>query len=263
MNNTADISLFGLIVTYSLMLIPIFIFYLLRLKLIKDAIVAVIRMSVQLFLVGFYLKYLFLWNNMLVNLAWALLMIFVAAYTVLNRTKLDKKLFILPVFSAILFGLFVIDVAFMGFIIDIDYKFDSRYFIPITGMLIGNLMRADVMALKEYYDRLNQEISLYRYLLANGATQFEALLPFMRKAVEVAANPMIASTAVTGLIALPGMMTGQLLGGSPPMTAIKYQIAIIVTIFVASILTIFISLLISNKFSFDKLGNLKPNLIKS
>jgi len=230
MSQTADITLFGLIINYLLLLIPIFIFYWIRLGLIKDTIIAIVRMSIQLFLVGFYLKYLSEWNNMFVNIAWALIMIFVASVTVVRRNKLNRKLFLLPVFASILFGLIVIDIFFLGLMIDIDYKFDSRYFIPITGMLIGNLMKADVMALKEYFSKLEQEINLYRYLLANGATQFEALLPFIRSSMNVAINPLIATTSVTGLIALPGMMTGQILSGVDPLIATRYQMLVMLMI---------------------------------
>ncbi len=254
---TKDITLFGLIIAYSLLLIPLLIFKFLKIKLINDTIIAFLRMSIQLFLVGIYLKYIFELDNMWLNIAWALIMIGVAAGTVIRRTGLKPRIFAVPIFLSIFTSLLLIDIAFLGFMIDIKYKFEARYFIPISGMIIGNLMRADVMAINEFYKKLKQESTLYQFLLANGSTLFEALLPFMRSAIIVAMNPLLASTAVTGLIALPGMMTGQLLGGSMPMTAIKYQIAIIITIFVAQVITIFLSLIFASRASFDSWGNLK------
>ncbi len=257
---TKDITISGLILAYILLAIPIYIFKILKLKLINDTLIAFARMSVQLFFVGIYLKYIFELNNAWLNIAWALLMVGIATGTVLKRTKLNFKIFALPIFLSILVSLAIIDALFLGFMIRLPYKFDAQYFIPITGMITGNLMRADVLAIKEFYKKINQEITLYRFLLANGATNFEALVPFMRSAVDVTMNPLIASTAVTGLIALPGMMTGQLLGGSMPITAIKYQIAIIIAIFVAQVITIFLSLLFAARTSFDKWGNLKISI---
>jgi putative ABC transport system permease protein len=38
--------------------------------------------------------------------------------------------------------------------------------------------------------------------------------------------PVINSMAATGVVSLPGMMTGQILGGVPPAEAVKYQILV-------------------------------------
>lgn len=38
--------------------------------------------------------------------------------------------------------------------------------------------------------------------------------------------PIINSMAAAGIVSLPGMMTGQILAGSPPVEAVKYQILI-------------------------------------
>ncbi|HEY7906556.1 MAG TPA: ABC transporter permease, partial [Wenzhouxiangella sp.] len=46
--------------------------------------------------------------------------------------------------------------------------------------------------------------------------------------------PMINSMAAAGIVSLPGMMTGQILGGSPPSVAVKYQILVMFTITVGS-----------------------------
>ena len=70
-------------------------------------------------------------------------------------------------------------------------------------------------------------------------------------------NPTIASMAVMGLIALPGTMTGQILGGSSPSVAIKYQIMLMITIFASSLISVLLTLWISRKKTFDKYGMTK------
>jgi len=64
-------------------------------------------------------------------------------------------------------------------------------------------------------------------------------------------NPIIASTETVGLVSLPGMMTGQILGGSMPMTAIVYQIVIMAAILIVRYFSIHFSILLSRKGCFD------------
>jgi putative ABC transport system permease protein len=84
----------------------------------------------------------------------------------------------------------------------------------------------------------------------------------MKEALRTAFNPLIASITVIGLISLPGMMTGQILGGSSPNIAIKYQIMLMLTIFVSTVLTVYLTIIISNRFVFDEYGNLKKGVLK-
>lgn len=174
--------------------------------------------------------------------------------------KYEKKIFILPVFLSISLSLIIVDTYFLGIVIKLENVFDAMYFIPITGMILGNCLRSNVIALNSFYKNINKERIMYRFLIGNGANRNEAIMPFMREALRLAFNPSIANTAVIGLISLPGMMTGQLLGGSSPDVAIKYQIMLVITIFVASLITVFLSIKIVNLFVFDKFDRLKNEL---
>ena len=68
----------------------------------------------------------------------------------------------------------------------------------------------------------------------------------MKDALKKAFNPTIATTAVMGLISLPGMMTGQILGGSEPGVAVKYQIMLLITIFSSAIMNVVLNSSISH-----------------
>lgn len=251
MSSTKDISWFDLSFGYALLIIPLFLLYYYQTGLIKSTIYAIIRMTIQLLLVGFYLEYLFKLNHPLINILWIIIMLIIASFTIIKRSELNRKLFIIPVILSLVISVFIVDVYFLGFILGFDYLFDARYLIPITGMMIGNCLSNNIVALNSFYDHLSKELILYKYSIANGATKGEALRIFMKKSLLKSINPIIASTAVVGLISLPGMMTGQILGGSNPMVAIKYQIMIMITILVSSIITIVLSIKISNKFVFN------------
>ena len=155
---------------------------------------------------------------------------------------------------AFLVSLLVIDFYFLGLVVRPEKIFTARYFIPISGMILGNMLSANVIALNSFYGSLNRERQLYLYLLGNGASPSEALTPFMREALIKSFNPTIASMAVMGL---PGTMTGQILGGSSPSVAIKYQIMLMITIFASSLISVLLTLWISRKKTFDKYGMTK------
>ena len=143
-----------------------------------------------------------------------------------KRISLSWKVFALPLFIAGLISVIIIDTFFLGFIIKLDYIFDVRYLIPITGMILGNSMNHNIVGLTAFFKGLSEKSDLYYFLLTNTGSSKLALRPFYGEAFKRALNPMIANMSVIGLISLPGMMTGQILGGSSPVVAIKYQIMI-------------------------------------
>ena len=114
----------------------------------------------------------------------------------------------------------------------------------------------DRPGLNTYYAGLRREQQLYYFLLGNGATRNEAIAPFVRQALIKAFSPGIANMAVTGLVALPGTMIGQILGGSSPHVAIKYQIMIVVITVVASMLSLMMTIFLASRKSFDSYGRL-------
>jgi len=262
MNKVIDINYFELFLGYALMLIPVFVFWYYKTGLIKDTLFATLRMTIQLLLVGVYLEYIFELNSILINISWVLLMSIIATYTIIQRSGLKFKLFFIPILFSGIISIAITDAYFLGFIVKLDNVFDARYFIPITGMLLGNTIKNVIISLNAYYKKIDEEQNLYRWYLANGASKNEALLPFMRDALKTAFNPMIATTAIMGLISLPGMMTGQILGGSNPNIAVKYQILLLITIFSSAILNVVLAINFSNKISFDNYNNLKKEIFR-
>lgn len=262
MDKVIDINYLELFMGYALMIIPIYILWYYKTGLVKDTIVAITRMTIQLLLVGVYLEYIFKIDSTLVNISWVLIMSLIGTYTIIQRSGMNYRLFIIPVLLSGIISIAVTDAYFLGIVIKLDNIFNARYFIPITGMLLGNTIRSVIISLNAYYKRIDEEQNLYRWHLANGANKKEALLPFMREALRIAFNPTIASTAIMGLITLPGMMTGQILGGSNPNVAVKYQIMLMITIFSSSIITVVLTILFSNRIAFDKYRNLRKDIFR-
>lgn len=256
--NTADISITNLAIGLCLLLIPIGVHLYYNTGQAKSIILSAIRMVVQLFLVGIYLKYLFIWNNTWINTAWLLIMVGVCSIEMIGRVELNKKIFLPSVYVSILFAVFVVIVYFLRFVVEIDYLFESRYFIPMCGSLMGNILGSNVIGLNSLFQGLNTGERHYYYMLCNGASCEEATRPFLRTALRTAFAPTIASMAVMGLISMPGTLVGQILGGSSPDVAIRYQIMIIVLHLVCSTISIVLVLNIAIRQSLDGFGLLRP-----
>ena len=262
MKEVLDINYLRLLSGYGLLVLPFFVFWYYKTGLIKDSAIAIIRMTIQLLLTGVYLEYIFKLNNTLLNITWVFLMTFLATFTVIKRSELSFKLFFLPVLLSGIISISITDVYFLGFVVKLDNIFDARYFIPITGMLLGNTVRTIIIALNSYYGNILNKNNLYKWHLANGASKEEALKPFKSEALKRAFNPVIAGTAIVGLISLPGMMTGQILGGSSPNVAIKYQIMLMITVFSSSVMSVTLTIIMSDLFVFDKFNNIKKNILR-
>ena len=120
-------------------------------------------------------------------------------------------------------------VFFILGIIGVNF-FNPQYTIPIAGMIFGNSMTGVTLGLKSFKDNLTGQKDRIEALINIGAKPKKVLRPFANSALETALLPTMNSMLGMGIIALPGMMTGQILSGTLPMTAILYQIAIVICI---------------------------------
>ncbi|WP_291859039.1 ABC transporter permease [Marinilabilia sp.] len=257
MQTMIDIKIQDLILGFSILIIPFLIFSYYKVRLNRDLIVSVIRMVVQLFLVALYLEWIFEINSAWINSLWVLIMIIVGGGTVVERVGISWKQFLFPFILAGFVSMTIIDGFFLGFVIKTDYFFDARYFVPISGMVLGNSLNHNIVGLTAFFKGLSRDKELYNFLLTNSGSSRLALRPFIQGALIESLNPLLATMSVIGLISLPGMMTGQILGGASPAVAIKYQVMIMLAIFVGCTLTLVLSILFSKRLVFDEMGNVK------
>jgi putative ABC transport system permease protein len=258
----ADISLERMGLLYLFLLIPMLLLWRLRVPLIRRLVVSAGRMTLQLVLVGLYLRYLFEWNSALLNLLWLAIMITVAAGHILRSAQLRRPEMFTSVVGSVVLALTVTLVPFIIGIVQPTPFYDARYLIPLGGMLLGNILSANIVALNHYAASLKSRKQELQTALCFGATRLEATLPFLRESFQRAMTPTVTTVGTLGLVSLPGMMTGQLLGGSFPMVAIKYQIAIMIAIVTAGSLSIFLTLLMVTGRFFDDRDNIRLELFR-
>lgn len=258
-----DLTWPQLAIGFAILIIPAFILWKFKTGLLSKMGIAVVRMTLQLIFVGYYLEYLFEYDNAWINMGWIFIMVVVADFATIDRSELKRtKGLLISIFGATFLGIIIIDIFFLRFVIQLPELLAAQYTIPITGMVLGNCLRSNVIGINEFYYGLSGHQERYRYFLANGASRREAIYPFFQGALKKSANPTLASMATIGLVSLPGMMTGQILSGSSPLIAIKYQIMIMLAIFSGTILSVYLGIRFSSKFVFDKQDNFNKNILK-
>jgi putative ABC transport system permease protein len=263
MNGIVDIRTWSLVAGYLLLMLPLAILLYHRVPILKDTTFAVVRMTVQLLFVGLYLQVVFRINHWALNLAWVLVMVSVADGAILRGCRLKARRFAPPLLLALLAGTLLPALVFVGPVLQRPNWLDAQYLIPIGGMVLGNCLRADIIGLKHFYEAIATGEKRYEQNLAQGAALHEALHPYFREALEAALMPTVASMATIGLVALPGMMTGIILAGADPLTAIKYQIAIMVAIFSGTAITVFLAIWLTIRTSFTAYGKLDRGLFRT
>lgn len=260
MKEMLNISYGQLTAAYLLLLFPFGIMLFHRMTLLRQTVLAILRMTVQLLFVGFYLQVVFRLNNPWLNLAWLMVMVAVADGSIIRGCGLQVRRFLAPMFLALVIGTLIPVIVFMGPVLRRPNWLDAQYVIPLWGMILGNCLRADIIGLKNFYEAIARNERRYHFSLTQGARLQEAIEPYCHDAIQSALLPTIATMTTIGLVSLPGMMTGVILAGAQPMTAIKYQIAIMIAIFSGTALTVFLGIRLTLRTSFDAYGLLDERI---
>jgi putative ABC transport system permease protein len=227
------ISLAGLVLCLLLLALPLCVFYRLDRRLLRRMLVALGRFAVVLLLTGFYLHFLFRQNSLWFDLLWLLLMIPAAAVLSAKRTH-----FVLPMIggmaaASLLVGGIVLLLAWRG-----TSAFDTRWFVPVMGYMVGCMAVTCRAGLHAYANARRGYGRMYEYLMGNGARRMEALMPFLRKAASVAFLPGVVRISTLGLVGLPGLFCGLLMGGLCPVDSILLLLLLTMASLAASVLSL-------------------------
>lgn len=254
MKEAIDISWLQLVFFSLILLIPLVICRYLKLSVGREVIMAVLRMALQLTLVGFYLNYLFSLNSLGVNIVWLLIMILIGALSIIDKAKLPKKQLWLPVSIGLFCGCIPVLLIICIYVVQAVPFYNTQYLIPLAGMLLGNTISSHIIALQNLFSGFAVRKNEYEGAIALGASPQYAAHLFVQEAFKKAIAPTMASMTTIGLVTLPGMMTGQILGGTAPIIAVKYQFMIMVAIFVVLTISLLITIKLVLKNCLSKEG---------
>ena len=210
-----------------------------------------LRTFLQLSILGSILRPIFLWGNKWLVLGYAFCMTVLAAYESSSRTKYIFENQFFCILGSLVFNVSWVAIFCFGIILQPTPRWNPRYVIPIVGMILGNSVSAIALSLNTLTKSLVEqqaEIELYQSF---GATKFEAVGRLFEEAMQAGATPILNTMRVIGIISIPGMMTGQILGGSAAMTAARYQMLIIYLIATSVFGVILMNAWIALEGSFD------------
>lgn len=253
MDKVIDLQVWQMAAAYIFIVILIIIVRLRGIPREKEIILSSVRMTLQLILTGYLLMYLFDHSNPFATLFVIGIMEVFAIHNIFKRVKVPlssklKKIIAISMAagttSSLLYFIFVV--------IQLSPWYDPRYFIPIAGMLVGNSMTGISLGVNRLVDGMTSQKHLIESSLMLGATPKMASKEIVDHAFDSAVLPTINSMVGMGIVFLPGMMTGQILSGTSPVTAIEYQIAIMLGILGSVALTVILFVQLGYKTFFNE-----------
>ncbi len=199
---------------------------LLRLRLERRLAWASVRTVVQLLLVGLVLRWVFELDTLPAVLGVAILMIAAASREAVRRPDRAFRGVTWRAFLTLLASALLTTVMVTAVVVGADPWYDPQYLIPLLGMALGNSLTGMSLCLDQLLQSLDEHRAEVEMELALGATRWEAASAPLSGAVRRGMIPILNSMAAAGIVALPGMMTGQILAGADPVEAVKYQVVV-------------------------------------
>lgn len=217
-----QVTPFTLVLSFSLVLIAMFISYKEKLGTWQEIIYSVFRAVIQLLIIGYVLTYLFKANNSIVTLAMVLVIAFNASWNAHKRSNNipnSLKISLISISTSTFLTLGVLVLA--GSI-----KFIPSQIVPITGMICGNSMTTIGLCYRNLNSLFRDQRQQVLEKLSLGATPKQASISILREAIRSGIQPSLDSAKTLGIVSLPGMMSGLMFAGTMPLTAIMYQIMV-------------------------------------
>ena len=189
-------------------------------------------MIIQLIAIGYLLLIIFDTKNIFLGIAIVLFMIAVSSWISLRNT-IDKSLkHYSQIFIAIAISGLINLIIIVGFVLELESLYEPRYVIPLAGMIFANTMNALSLAIERFEKERQRDVEY---------TQAREI------AFKACMIPQINALLAVGLVALPGMMTGQILSGVDPLIAVRYQIMIMTMVLSSAGISTIVYFLMKNR----------------
>lgn len=261
--NIISLSSFDLSIAASLLLVLSTISLIMSLGLEWKILLYGCRMTAQLLLIGLVLRFLFSSGSLLLVILMSAVMLIAAGREVWARQ--GRKVKGVAGFGVSIVAMFVssfsVSLLALLVIIRVEPWYTPQYAIPLLGMLLGNTMTGISLAMDRMTDQLYIRRGEVEQRLLLGQTWQQASSDIRVGCMRTGMMPIINSMAAAGLVSLPGMMTGQILSGTDPVEAVKYQILIMFLITAGTGFGVICSIWMSGFILFDKRHRLRLEML--
>lgn len=225
-----QLSFLNLALAYGLVLLSIGLARLQRIGQEGQMLWASVRMVLQLVAVGYLLHAVFSIKSPLPVVLILLIMAGFSLQVLGARIRNKMPGFYRVMGTSILLGCGGVTFIFCSLVVGYVPWYEPRYLIPLAGMIIGNSMNGASLAAERLASEIKDRRDELETAICLGATARQASQPAVRSAYRAALIPTVNTMAAMGIVSLPGMMTGQILSGTEPVVAVRYQIAIMCAI---------------------------------
>lgn len=258
MNSVLNLTWVQLGLAYGLLILALIILRLRGISRNKEILYSIVRMTLQLIVVGHLLLWIFDHKNPWFTILTILLMEVFAVLITFGRIKQPLSLSLKSTIAIAMAGgtLFCI-FYFLLVVVQVKPWYNPVYFIPLSGMMIGNAMTGISVGASRLITTMQDRRDQIEAALMLGASPKVASKAIVDEAFDTAITPTILSMLGTGIVSLPGMMSGQILSGESPLLATKYQIAILLGIFGSVTCTVAIFVFFAYRSFFNRHHQLK------
>ena len=231
----SDFSVWGAIVLALLFTAAIGLFWLIDRCLLQRMLRVFGIAAAQLALVGVYVWVLYRFDRWWADVLWLLAMGVAVGALSVRQAQLPWKQWLLPVAVVVT----VVSGMVAGVLL---LAMPGRLFVPIVGVLMAQMLTSMTQALRTYTSSLRHTAEHRLFLLANGATKTEALMPTVRRTLRGAVLPLLEQLASPLTVAMPLLFCGMLMGGATIVAALASTLmlwaAAFVTVVVAAVAAI-------------------------
>ena len=211
---------YSFLISFILVLIPLIYAYKTNLGIEKQMLINSIRAFLQLLALGYFLVYIFKFDNLFLLSAVLFLMIIYSSYIAKNRTNSN---FIVAFLTILISTIIVLSIMVLTGLISTK----ANEFIPIGGMIIGNSLNTFTLSIERFKREIDVQKDLIESYVALGASIKQAYFDMQKQSIKASLIPTINMLQTIGIVAIPGITTGMLLAGANPLTAVSYQLVII------------------------------------
>ena len=238
-----NITIVRMLIGVLLLMIPALILFRLDRRFLRQSASVLGRLAVTLLVLAGCLYYIFQWDMAWVNILWVLLSSGVATAVYCRKRWQSVPIYISMTVVTFIMGIVVL------LLMDVPHLFGASYFLPVMTMLQAEALFVCRRGITTYVLERRTHKELFEYLRGNGAHQLEALRPFLTKAITRAFTPVLQQLLLVGLVFVPSLLCGMLLGSIQPLQAIAFLALMTAAALSSTMLILVLSIYIYTRIS--------------
>jgi putative ABC transport system permease protein len=227
-----------------LLILPFGALYILDRPSIRPLAIALVKGLIQLLIFSLVVWGVYKVDNTWITIVWFMAMTLWAGWMIVSKCKLSVKDYLLPASAGLFVGVLAVGLWLLVAVLPID-AITARWFVPVMAVLIGHSASMLVRGLSTFASLTTNNRAQYDFLIGNGASKWQALMPFMRSSLLAIISPTIANMSALALATLPLLFCGMLLGGLSPINAFAVMLYSVIGCIASSVLSLGVTLVLA------------------